>query len=136
MVGFYLREVNKSLFEPPSRDKKGNYQLSTLGGDVGSTFLYEEVMVTSNKGFDLFWLMFLICFGCVPLQQQISESEDAQIEGFVGPLIIDEEKFVHIASLNVYDRLNVMISFSLPITTSHTKAHLTGNWFTFGIVSA
>ena len=43
----------------------------------------------------------------MPLQQQISENEDEELEGFVGPLIIDEEKFNHIVSLNVYDRLNV-----------------------------
>jgi hypothetical protein len=61
---------------------------------------------TSNH---LKFICFLLlnCVGCVPLQQQISEREDSEIEGFVGPLVIDEEKFNHVASRSVYDRLNV-----------------------------
>jgi hypothetical protein len=35
----------------------------------------------------------------VPIQQQISERESEEIEGFVSPLIIDEEKVKHIASI-------------------------------------
>ena len=74
---------------------------------LAATFFGEVVMITSNKCFAFFCLLVVICFGCVPLQQQIAESENAEIEGFVGPLTIDEERFNHIASLNVYDRLNV-----------------------------
>jgi hypothetical protein len=64
-------------------------------------------MIVSNKLLNFLGSLFLICFGCVPLQQQISDAEDAELEGFVGPLIIDEDKFQDIASLSVYDRKNV-----------------------------
>jgi hypothetical protein len=34
-----------------------------------------------------------ICTGCVPLQQQLVDQEDLQIEGFIGPLIKDKSEF-------------------------------------------
>lgn len=52
-------------------------------------------------------MLFVTCLGCVPLHQQISESEASEIEGFVGPLILDEEEFYRIASSKVYDRITV-----------------------------
>jgi hypothetical protein len=53
----------------------------------------------------LFLFLFLICFGCVSVQQQISEEEHVKIEGFVGPVFIDETKFNDQSSPLVYDRM-------------------------------
>jgi hypothetical protein len=62
----------------------------------------------STSNFIIFCcIISVICFRCVPLQQQISESEDSEIEGFVGPLVVDEEEFSHATSSMVYDRLSV-----------------------------
>jgi hypothetical protein len=68
-------------------------------------------MTASNKHFDFICFLFLTCFGCIPLQQQISESQAAELEGFVGPLIVDEEKFHRITSSSIYDRMNVDMQF-------------------------
>jgi len=43
----------------------------------------------------------------MPLQQQISESVDSELEGFIGSLVIDEDKLNHITSFSIVDRLNV-----------------------------
>lgn len=58
----------------------------------------------SNNPIAIFCFLLLICQGCVPLQQQIAESEAAQTEGFVGPLIIDQDKFYRIASQKIYGK--------------------------------
>jgi hypothetical protein len=60
-----------------------------------------------NNLFKLFFFLLVFCWGCVPVQQQISETENSEIEGFVGPLIIDDAEFHRIASFSVYDRLTV-----------------------------
>jgi len=52
-------------------------------------------------------LLLLICISCVPLQQQLAESNAAKIEGFVGAWEIDEEKFNQQAAFVVYDRATV-----------------------------
>lgn len=51
------------------------------------------------------WILFAICSGCVPLQQQMSENEDQEIDGFVCPLVIDEQKINQIAPLKFSDKL-------------------------------
>jgi hypothetical protein len=55
----------------------------------------------------LLFLLLLLCIGCVPLQQQLAESNAAKIEGFVGAWEIDEEKFNQQAALVVYDRATI-----------------------------
>jgi hypothetical protein len=67
----------------------------------------DRSMIALNKRFTIIGFLFLTSFGCVPLQQQITEREDAELEGFVGPLVVDEEYFYFMASSRVYDRLNV-----------------------------
>jgi len=52
-------------------------------------------------------IVFLICLGCVPLNQQNVVDEDAEIDGFVSALVIDEEQFNRIALPGIYDRLKV-----------------------------
>jgi hypothetical protein len=55
----------------------------------------------------LLFLLLLLCIGCVPLQQQLAESNAAKIEGFVGGWEIDEEKFNQQAALVVYDQATI-----------------------------
>jgi hypothetical protein len=74
---------------------------------IVSYHFHEEVMMTSIKFNNLSFFLFLICLGCVPLYQQVSKIEVSEIEGFVGPLIIDKEKFYRIASTQVYDIMTV-----------------------------
>jgi hypothetical protein len=57
------------------------------------------------------WILFMACWRCVPLQQQVSEREDEEIDGFVCPLVIDEEKVNQIAPLNFSDKLVLKDSF-------------------------
>lgn len=63
--------------------------------------------MASNNVKLLFFFQMLYCFGCVPLHQQLSDNEDSQIDGYIGPLITDEEKFDSVASFIVYDKMNV-----------------------------
>ena len=56
--------------------------------------------------------------------QHISESEELRIEGYIGPLVIDEEEFFRIASSQVYDRMTVYDQF-LPSNNNITyESHL------------
>ena len=63
-----------------------------------------------NTHISLFFLLVVTCFGCVPIQQQVSVSEGSkgsEIQGFVGPLAINKEQFNRVTSSRVYDRLMV-----------------------------
>jgi hypothetical protein len=42
-------------------------------------------------------LLALICLSCVPVQQQFADSENSQIEGYIGPLIKDANEFKRVA---------------------------------------
>ena len=61
----------------------------------------------SNALISLFFLLLVISLGCVPIHQQVSVSERSEIQGFVGPLVINKEQFYRIASSRVHDRLLV-----------------------------
>jgi hypothetical protein len=63
--------------------------------------------MASNKVKILFFFQLICCLGCVPLHQQVSDSDDSEIDGYVGPITIDEAKFDSAASLFVYDKMNV-----------------------------
>ncbi|HWA36032.1 MAG TPA: hypothetical protein VG737_17950 [Cyclobacteriaceae bacterium] len=49
----------------------------------------------------IFFILFSACFSCVPVQQQLSESEDEDLEGAVDSVVIDEVRFTRTASLLV-----------------------------------
>lgn len=49
----------------------------------------------------------LVCMNCVPYSQQLLESEQEEISGYVGPLVIDEEKFYQVVSREVFDKSNI-----------------------------
>jgi hypothetical protein len=75
--------------------------------NVMGDFLTKRAMKAGRNGVCLFFLLFVICFGCVPIQQQNSEGGNSKIDGFVGPLIIDVEEFDRISASIVYDRFTV-----------------------------
>ena len=85
----------------------------------------------------LLLLLLLICISCVPLQQQLAESNAAKIEGFVGAWEIDEEKFNQQAAFVVYDRATVSDDL-LPGNKNTTYEGTVGgkNWFTSEIANA
>ena len=64
-------------------------------------------MMPSKTIISLSFLLSAICFRCVPILQQVSESEDSEVQGFVGPLVINDEQFYRVASSSVDDRMMV-----------------------------
>lgn len=75
-------------------------------------------MVRNNVKLLAFFQL-IYCLGCVPLHQQLSDNEDSEIEGYIGPLTTDEEKFDSVASFMVYDKMNVDDQF-LPSNNNAT----------------
>jgi hypothetical protein len=51
--------------------------------------------------------LFLVCFACVSVQQQLSEDETEKINGVVEPVVIDEAQFNLRASVFVYDPMTI-----------------------------
>ena len=43
----------------------------------------------------------------MPIHQQISERGDSEVQGFVGPLVINDEQFYRVSSSSLYDRITV-----------------------------
>lgn len=64
-------------------------------------------MLKINPVISSFFLLLITCFGCVPINQQVSASEGSEIQGPVSPLVINENQFYHLASSRVYDRMMV-----------------------------
>ncbi len=81
-------------------------------------------------------LPLLVCLSCVPYQQQLLESEQAEIEGYIGPLVIDEEKFYQVASSEIFDKATIPEEY-LPTSNYYTyDGLLLASAYTFGIVNA
>ena len=64
-------------------------------------------MIPGDTHISLFFLLVVTCLGCVPIQQQVSVSGGSEIQGFIGPLVINKEQFNRMTSSSVYDRLMV-----------------------------
>ena len=67
----------------------------------------------------LAFFQLIYCLGCVPLHRQLSDNEDSEIEGYIGPLITDEDKVDSVASFMVYDKIDVDDQF-LPSNNNAT----------------
>jgi len=64
-----------------------------------------------NVAMKLSFFLLLTCLACVPLHQQIAESETLENEGFVGPVVVNRDKFDRVVSSHVYDQATVDAQF-------------------------
>jgi len=64
-------------------------------------------MMPGNSYISLFFILVVVCLGCVPIHQQASAIVGVEPLGFVGPLVINKEQFNRLTSSRVYDRLMV-----------------------------
>src|ERR1044071_1534922 len=55
----------------------------------------------------LTFCLLILCYGCVPLSQQIADSEAAETEGHAGPLVLDHDTFYNAIFDWVYDPMKV-----------------------------